>query len=333
MPLAAIAVAAVGLAACGSQQASAATLYYVSAGGNDGASGTSEANAWRTVSRVNRAKLVPGDTVVFKAGQRFAGNLTPTISGRKGKRITYSSFGTGRAKLSGGVFLRSVSHIQVDQFEISGTNQGVHGSSGGRGAKGIVITRNLIKNVSIGINAPNPRDDGWRIRNNRIVQTGDSAIIMEGRKATIRSNFISHSGRDRSISYAKHGIYAKGPAVTIIGNRILNFSTEGVSTRFRNARIVGNLIRYGQGGIAYYRNDRRHGTTYMCRNSISNVDFGIYVDRGGLRNGNAERFRIVGNRIHNPRGASINTPRGLRGVTKRGNSGALSLQLLSPSCA
>ena len=321
------------LAACGTERAEAASLYYVSAKGNDNASGKTVKNAWRTVQKVNRTKLRPGDKVVFRAGDTFRGNLSPTRSGRRGKPILYSSFGRGRAKLPDGVFLRSVSHVHIDELHIDGAGQGIAGSSAGGGAKDITITRNLISDVRIGINAPNPADARWRIRKNRIVRTGDSAIIILGSGVRVRDNFIAHSGRDRSISYGKHGIYAKGPGISVIRNRIIHFADEGVSTRFRNARILGNIIRHGPGGIAYYRNDSRRGTTYICRNSISDVDYGIYLDPDGLTSGSSERFRINRNHIHNPGGTRINTPSGLRSIELRGNTAKRSLALLRPSCA
>src|SRR5262249_5041856 len=44
------------------------TTYYVSPSGSDSNPGTSPASAWRTVSRVNRADLSPGDAVLFQGG-------------------------------------------------------------------------------------------------------------------------------------------------------------------------------------------------------------------------------------------------------------------------
>ena len=46
----------------------AATLHVDSAGGDDAADGASPATAWRTLDRVNKATLAPGDRVLFKRG-------------------------------------------------------------------------------------------------------------------------------------------------------------------------------------------------------------------------------------------------------------------------
>lgn len=319
------------LAACGADGARAAN-YYVAAAGDDRANGRSPATAWRSVERVNRAQLKPGDKVLFKAKDRFPGVLTPRRSGQPGRKILFSSYGSGRAKLPDGVFLRSVSHVQIDEFEIRGTSQGIAGSATGTGAKHVIITRNLITDVSIGVNAPNANDIAWRIRKNRVLRTGDSGLILEGRRAVVRDNLIANTGGDRSITYGKHGVYAKGPGTRVISNRIINFSDEGVSTRFRNARILGNVIRGGPGGIAYYRDDSGHGTTLLCRNSISGVEYGIYIDPEGLSNDDSENFRILRNRIHNPGGTVIDRPEGLSTIVTSGNNGMRSLSRLRPSC-
>ena len=46
--------------------------YFVSPSGSDRNPGTSPQRPWRTVARVNRAHLVPGDGVLFQGGQRFS---------------------------------------------------------------------------------------------------------------------------------------------------------------------------------------------------------------------------------------------------------------------
>jgi hypothetical protein len=45
--------------------------YYVSSAGDDAASGTSPAAAWRTAGRVTAHDLDPGDRVLFEGGTTF----------------------------------------------------------------------------------------------------------------------------------------------------------------------------------------------------------------------------------------------------------------------
>lgn len=80
------------------------TTYYVNAtGGNDGAAGTSEGAAWKTIAKVNAAALVAGDSVLFKRGERWSGTqLVISWSGSLGSPITFASYGSGaRPILSG----------------------------------------------------------------------------------------------------------------------------------------------------------------------------------------------------------------------------------------
>jgi len=67
-----------------------ATTYYVCPDGNDLASGTSTNTAWRTIARVNAAKLNAGDTVLFQRGGMWRESIIPQTN-----KLTYSAWGTG----------------------------------------------------------------------------------------------------------------------------------------------------------------------------------------------------------------------------------------------
>ena len=70
--IAATALAAVvGLALAGPAEARSATTFYVSPTGSDSASGT-QSQPWRSVDRVSRAALQPGDQVLFKRGGTYS---------------------------------------------------------------------------------------------------------------------------------------------------------------------------------------------------------------------------------------------------------------------
>jgi hypothetical protein len=82
----------------------AATEYFISPTGNDGAQGTSTNAAWRTIQRVNRARFRPGDRVRFEAGGSFEGNLllTAVDAGTSNDPVIIGSFGRGRATILAG---------------------------------------------------------------------------------------------------------------------------------------------------------------------------------------------------------------------------------------
>lgn len=68
--------------------------YYIdSKNGNDTNDGRSENLAWSSLSKLETAKLYPGDTVRFKRGSTFTGSLLIDDSGDSQKFITLSDYG------------------------------------------------------------------------------------------------------------------------------------------------------------------------------------------------------------------------------------------------
>ncbi|RZK17596.1 MAG: hypothetical protein EOO43_13350, partial [Flavobacterium sp.] len=76
---------------------SAQTTFYVASDGNDTALGTSEATAWKTLSKVSAQSFSSGDVILFKRGQVFQGKLRITSSG-----VTVDAYGTGAAPILSG---------------------------------------------------------------------------------------------------------------------------------------------------------------------------------------------------------------------------------------
>lgn len=74
----------------------AGTSYYVdSASGSDGNSGTSSNAPWKTLTNVLNRHFLPGDTVNFKRGSTWTGELSIRDSGVQGNPITFRDYGTG----------------------------------------------------------------------------------------------------------------------------------------------------------------------------------------------------------------------------------------------
>jgi len=87
-----------------------AVNYYVdNTIGNDRNQGTSIEKAWKSIDRVNNAELHAGDSVLFKRGEIFRGNLF-AISGSALGSITYSAYGKGnKPKIYGSIQKNSTS--------------------------------------------------------------------------------------------------------------------------------------------------------------------------------------------------------------------------------
>ena len=69
--------------------------YYVSSTGNDSNSGLSPETPWKSISKVNSIKFIPGDNIFFKRGDVFHGNLKFTNSGTSTNPIIYGAYGNG----------------------------------------------------------------------------------------------------------------------------------------------------------------------------------------------------------------------------------------------
>jgi len=72
------------------------SIYYVNAtDGDDAKDGKSEANAWKTIAKVNNSSFNPGDSILFKRGEVWRTPLTVPSSGSSGNPITFGAYGTG----------------------------------------------------------------------------------------------------------------------------------------------------------------------------------------------------------------------------------------------
>lgn len=84
--------------------AQAGRTYFVDpSGGDDGFDGQSEGRAWRSLQRVNEARLAPGDTVLLRRGGVWPERLACPVSGRPGQPITFDAYGEGPPPLITGV--------------------------------------------------------------------------------------------------------------------------------------------------------------------------------------------------------------------------------------
>lgn len=69
--------------------------YYVSSTGNDSNTGLSDAQAWATLTKVNAATYIAGDSILFKSGDSWFGTLIPPSNGNSTNRIVFGAYGTG----------------------------------------------------------------------------------------------------------------------------------------------------------------------------------------------------------------------------------------------
>jgi hypothetical protein len=90
------------LCACGILAAPAADYHVDSRLGNDATDGLSPKTAWQSLAKINEAKLLPGDRVLFHAGSVWRGQLVVKCQGMIGGPIRFESYGKGsRPRIAG----------------------------------------------------------------------------------------------------------------------------------------------------------------------------------------------------------------------------------------
>ncbi len=256
------------------------TTYYVSPSGSDSSSGTSPADAWRTVDRVNRAPLNPGDGVLFEGGRRFSDDaLMPHVSGTSAAPIVFGSYGSGQATITQGVWFVDQDHLVFDNLAL-GPESGLQGGDGsGHTADHIVVER-----CTISLSASNPavgiysNGNDWTIDDNTVENIGNSGMLLNGSRYTISGNTITNTGLDSAIGYGRHGIYLKASNATVTKNAITFFQADGISARYRDSTISRNQISHGSIGIGFFQYDTVPGTSHWTNNTItSTTDAGVFV--------------------------------------------------------
>jgi hypothetical protein len=181
--------------------------FYVRPNGDDTQSGLHKHESWRTLTRVNREDLEPGDTVLFEGGKSFEGTLqfVAADSGEASEPVHVSSFGNGRAVIHGGggdgILITDANHLVIEQLIVSGDwnaeaqsgNDGegvsVIGSVSGTRRQGLQL-RNLevrgFKNAGIGIHArpeDDTKDSGYanvEIHDCEVHDNGDFGVLSDG---------------------------------------------------------------------------------------------------------------------------------------------------------
>ncbi|HEC41465.1 MAG TPA: hypothetical protein ENI20_01375 [Bacteroides sp.] len=71
------------------------TRYIDATLGDDGNNGLTAQSAWMSLNKLNNRTFIPGDSILFKAGEKWSGILKPEGSGKNGSPIVISSYGPG----------------------------------------------------------------------------------------------------------------------------------------------------------------------------------------------------------------------------------------------
>jgi len=296
------------------------TTYYVSSTGSDSNAGTSPAQAWRTVARVDSAHLSPGDGVMFEGGQTFTDQvLMPSSSGTGGQPIVFGSYGQGQATITQGAWF-----VQHDlAFENLAFDNTFYGGSATHGASNDVF----VDGVSISLPAGNQalglyaNGDHWVIESSRISDTGLSGMLLNGDDYLIIDNTVSDTGLDTTNGYNNHGIYLDASDATITGNTITGATESAISVRYRGSAILDNILSDAQIGIDYYQTGTVAGHSEWSGNTISDTtvaDIFVCGTAEGCRKP-LDSFTITGNKLSKTSGTYMNLQPSTAPYVRAGN--------------
>ncbi len=254
------------------------TTYYVDASsGNDGASGTSKSQAWRSINKVNFASLNSGDTVLFKGGQTFGGELK--VYGKTG--VTFSSY-DGTAHLTTGVYAQDSRNLTFNNLEISGGDSGIQTY---RVTNSTFTNLNIHNNQEMGIfflgNSSNNTISNSQFHHNGGGNVGSGVQINDGSSNNVVSNV-------RSFNNAEHGVQfgtGSGSNNVIRGSHLYNNGETGFTNKSGNNAIENSVIENNpSAGINLTRGA---ATVRVSGNDVQSPRLGIEVEHGRvISNGN-----------------------------------------------
>ena len=229
----------------------AATYYVDAVNGNDSNSGTSQGNAWRTISKIRNTSLAPGDTVLFKSGQTFSDDLDSSENGASGKPITISSFGSGNPAVLSRITIRGDYYI-VENLTID-NNKAASDAVRVRGGKNAIFRNLEIKNgTKDGIDAADA--DNLLIDNCHIhhflngsfsSQADAHGIVVTGTQGvTIRNTEVHHVSGD---SFQADPNRMPGNITNTILIEDSHFWTSPLASNFNSGWLAGQ--RPGENAI------------------------------------------------------------------------------------
>ena len=280
----------------------AATTYYVAPSGSDRASGTSSGNAWKTLRRVNRARLRAGDTVVLAAGHAFSGQLRLDDNGTAAAPIVVTSSGPGRAILDQGRSGRTAisvdaSHVRIRHLEVRGiahrpardsddsavylgrsddvtfTDLVVKDAptaffNGSLVATHIrldhVVATGIVGAVGSAVSINNWSSTGWQVRDSRFTSYGDSCVIDQAGHSRYTRVTIRHCGYS-GLDYGRHGMYLKGPGAIVENSDISDVKAgAGSCVSPRSGAIIrGSRLHNCTIAVGFFDDARRGGTATL----------------------------------------------------------------------
>ncbi len=162
------------------------TYYVDKTNGNDLNSGLATETAWRSLNKVNISNFSPGDSILFKRGNVWWGQLQiKSFSGSIGQMIIYSAYSNGKNPVIVGwdysfpvVLLKDQSFITIENITFSGGKQAISIEALEHNIENIIIDSCILKRA---------------FNNGIMIVSWTGYLITNG---TIKNNIIDNCGKD-----------------------------------------------------------------------------------------------------------------------------------------
>ena len=231
---------------------SGADYYIDSAGGSDSNDGLSIRAPWKSHTKAGSVSLTAGDTVHFKCGSAFSGNIKINHSGTASEPITLTSYGKGplprftnpsTRDCHGNAIILSGDHIVVENLHF-------HDTPGQYVSGAIIMTRLAALRIARGA-------DHCIIRNNEFIDTGQG-IMSAGEHTLITKNYLDGPSyalwRTSKSSWGPMGIHLNIGNQEVSYNTIKNFGTKDSPWGSDGGAIEIDCGRYHKKNIYIHHN-------------------------------------------------------------------------------
>jgi Right handed beta helix region len=287
--------------------------FYVSPRGDDEASGLTRQDAWRSLARVNRLALRPGDRVLLEGGASFAGGLALDAldGGDPEQPVRIGSYGAGRASIDAGdgdaVVITDASGVIVERLILRGgwladaqsgnEGEGVRatGTQPGVRSQGLRLRELDIagfKYAGIGLHArpaTDVKDSGYEdveISDCDVHDNGDFGLLSDGPYIYDGPGYSHRALHVRGVRASfNRGLKNKGEHT---GSGIVLSDVDGAVIEHSIAHDNGELNDHsGGGGFGIWAWDANRVTIQFneaYRNRTSTTDGGGFDLDGGATN-------------------------------------------------
>jgi len=260
--------------------------YYLSSSGNDASAGTLQA-PWQTIGRAAQVNLEPGDRLLFKGGESFAGELliSSEDSGDAGRAVVVSSYGEGRARIDGGnasaLIMRDARYVKVQGLDFVGS-----GRKSGNTASGVCLVKSS--------NAELDDVDVSGFQKSGVWMSGVEAVRVT-RVHAFQNGFagISSDGDQSNDIYVGHCLTENNPGdptnlTNHSGNGIVIGKVRKALIEYCEARYNGwDMPRKGNGPVGIWTWESDGVVIQFCvshHNRSTGVDGGGFDFDGGTVN-------------------------------------------------